>query len=149
MEGDFVEIRLEEGLHAYGRILESPTVAFYDAIGAPLENLDVLLQTPVLFKIWVMKYSFKEPHWKLVGSLELEPELTRPLWFFKRDCISGALTLYSSDSGEPVEKKATRKQCQGLECAAVWSPPHIEQRLLDHHRGVPNKWVTHFNSFLK
>jgi hypothetical protein len=148
-EGDFFQIDLGEGLCAYGRVLESPTLAFYDTSGEPLEDLNLLQKVPILFKIWVMKDVFKKPHWKLVGSLELEEELTGRIWFFKKDSISGELTLYSTHLHKTIEKKATRKQCEGLECAAVWSACHVEDRLRDHYRGVPNRAVTFYNSQLK
>lgn len=144
-EGDFVQIKLDDSLYAYGRVLESPTIAFYDTCGELVEDLNVVLKSPVLFKIWVMKDAYKKPNWKLVGSLELEEELTGRIWFFKKDSISGELTLYSTHAHKTIEKKATRKQCVGLECAAVWSACHVEDRLRDHSRGVPNRTVTFFN----
>ena len=140
-EGDFIQIKLDDRLYAYGRVLESPTLAFYDTNGELLEDLNALLKSPILFKIWVMKDAFKKPHWKLVGSLELEEVLTGRIWFFKKDSISGELTLYSTHQHKTIEKKATRNQCEGLECAAAWAASHVEDRLRDHHRGVPNKWV--------
>lgn len=32
-------------------------------------------------------------------------------------------------------------ECEGLECAAVWSPEHVEDRLRSHYAGVPCEWA--------
>jgi hypothetical protein len=61
--------------------------------------------------------------------------------FFKRDSISGKLSIYTERGGKSFEKDATLEECKQLECAAVWSANHIIDRLNDHFSGKPNKWV--------
>ncbi len=143
-EGDFFSIVLENGQHAYGRVLGSPALAFYDGIGPVVTNVQELIGRPVLFRIWAMKDCFKCLNWQLLGNQPLEEHLRERLIFFKKDSISGELSLYYSWPGKSEEKKATRQQCVGLECAAVWSACHVEQRLLDHYHEVPNKSVQVF-----
>ncbi len=140
-EGDYFQIDLGQGLFAYGRVMQSPIYAFYDVISTtPLTPRD-LDQKPFIFKIWVMRYAWKRPNWTIISRGELPEELNQRVWFSKQDAISGELTMYSTFEGKTIEKKATLKQLESLERAAAWDPGHIEERLLDHHRGVECKWV--------
>ena len=38
-------------------------------------------------------------------------------------------------------RPATKEECIGLECAAVWDPTHAEDRIRDHYLGRKNKWL--------
>ncbi|OYW29835.1 MAG: hypothetical protein B7Z47_04340 [Chthoniobacter sp. 12-60-6] len=105
-EGDFFQVKLEGGLYAYGRVLESPTLAFYDTSGEILEDLNLLLKAPVLFKIWVMKDVFKlrkRPHgsnaqdWSALRSgpqsmLRTDSGITITVSPINRSCFSKAIS---------------------------------------------------------
>lgn len=143
-EGDYFSIALGDNLYAYGRVLGSPALAFYDGIGPPISDVNELKGRQVLFKIWVMKDAFRRLNWQIIRNEPLEEGLRRRLVFFKKDKISGELSLYYSWPGRTEEVPATLKQCERLECAAVWSACHVEERLLDHVRGAPNKHVRLF-----
>jgi hypothetical protein len=140
-EGSFFEIDLGNDLYGYGRMLQYPLCAFYKTSGAKVHSIEDIGKHPVLFKIWVMKYAWKNPKWKVIGTAPLQNEFLKPTWFAKRDAISGELSMYSSWNGVVTEKKATRKQIIKLETAAVWDPDHIEDRLRDHYQGRENKWA--------
>jgi hypothetical protein len=45
-------------------------------------------------------------------------------------------SLYDPNTG--VMKEADRKNCVGLERAAVWEAEHVESRLKDHYANKPN-----------
>ena len=47
--------------------------------------------------------------------------------------------IYNPNTGEI--KKATKKECEGLECTAVWTANHLESRIEDHFAGKENVWV--------
>ena len=68
----------------------------------------------------------------LIGSDILGPR------FFKKDRIAKKLSIYDDDD---IEHPATLEEIEGLECAAVWEPQHVVDRLNDHFEGRPNKWV--------
>lgn len=140
-QGDYFQIELGAGLLAYGRVLQSPIYAFYNVITTTPLTTSELDRKALLCKICVMKYAWKKTNWKIIGYSELPIELCQRVWFAKQDSISGELTMYSEWEGKVAEKKATRKQLLGLECAAVWDPDHVEDRLRDHYNGVENKWV--------
>jgi hypothetical protein len=64
-------------------------------------------------------------------------EVLAPVPTFVRDAIGGGFLIYLRG----VVRSATRAECVGLERCAVWAPEHVEDRLRDHFRGRPNKWV--------
>jgi hypothetical protein len=135
--GDVLRISLENGSFAYGRILDEPLMSFYDLSTRTEVSLSEILGSPVLFRVWVMNQAVKRPTWEIIGSEPLDDNLKSKPTFFKYDRRDKAFSLYRDSTDIP----ATRAQCIGLECAAVWNPEHIEDRLRDHFDGRPNKWV--------
>ncbi len=75
--------------------------------------------------------------WLKVGVAPIRRDLSKAVRRYKQDAISGKLfTMVNGD-----EVPATRAQCKKLECAAVWSPEHVEDRLRDHFAGRSNVWL--------
>lgn len=142
--GDIVRIPLEDGIYAYGRLLDSLIFQAFDvqtADDAPPENITEL---PILFIVWIGLDSVERGRWPIVGHVDLtEEERTTPVKFSKQDSISGRLTIYWSDpvTKENFEIPTSLEECHKLERAAVWRPEHLEDRLRDHFEGQPNKWV--------
>jgi hypothetical protein len=136
--GDVLKIPLADGKFAFARVLKYPLVAFYNLKTERIPNIDSIISSPVIFKIWVMKYGVTSGDWPVICNAPLTPELEVPPFFFKRDPISGALSIYM---GNNIERPATLEECQGLECAAGWDPVHVVDRINDHFAGKPNKWV--------
>jgi len=138
--GDVLVIDLGDGTFGYGRVLDEPLIAFYNLrteVPFPVEEVVV---ASIAFVVYVMNYAVTEGIWPIIGREPIPGELlTEPL-FFKKDPISGKLTIYKDSTGESTP--ATREQCEGLECAVVWESEHIEDRLRDYFSGKPNKWVT-------
>jgi hypothetical protein len=96
----------------------------------------------VLFRIWVHNDAVKKGIWKVVGHEPLAVEDAAEPLFYKQDAITGALSLYHSlFANTGWERPASTTECDGLECAAVWDPEHVEDQLRDHYAGRPNKWV--------
>jgi len=137
--GDVLLIGLDNGESAFGRVLPSPLVAFYDAKSPPDLSVEEITQRPILFKIWVMDHAIKDGIWKIIGHVPLTEDLLAEPTFFKKDPITGALTLYRDSNGQEIP--ASRSDCEGLECAAVWDVRHVVDRLVDHFAGRKNAWV--------
>ncbi len=137
--GDVVQIDLGAGRFSFGRVLEEPLVAFYDLESSHIPSPQEIVQLPIVFRIWVMNFAITEGDWGVVGNVALTDDLLEPPRFFKRDSISGKLSITRTGGGDEVA--ATQKECEGLECAAVWEPEHVVDRLRDHFAGRPNKWV--------
>jgi hypothetical protein len=139
-----VEIDLHDGAKAYGRVLEEPLVAFYATRtldGEATPSLAEIAGWPVAFKIWVMNYAVTKGRWKVIGTLPLSPDLQAKPDFFKRDVMSGRLTIHDDNAPPHYERPATLAECEHLECAAVWEPEHVEDRLRDYFAGRSNRWV--------
>ncbi|NVO33403.1 immunity 26/phosphotriesterase HocA family protein [Hymenobacter lapidiphilus] len=137
--GAIVEIPLEAGKKAYGRILGEASFAFYDYVndGEPVVLAD-LVAKPILFIVAVYSDAVTQGRWQKIGRLPLEPTLqTLPLKFIQDALDETRFKVY--DNG--VIRPATREACVGLERVAVWEPEHVESRLSDHYKGQPNEWV--------
>ena len=134
-EGDVIAIALPGGRFCFSRALKSPLMAFYDLVTTTVPTIDQIVTRPVLFKIWVMR--LKSANWTLIGNRSLTEDLLMPTDFYKRDPITARLTIYR----EGREVDATREECMPLECAAVWSAEHVEERLLAHIEGRPSIWA--------
>lgn len=141
--GQFVEIGLGGGQRAFGRVLMEPLFAFYDyqVTDDTLPGLAELAALPIAFRIWVTNYVVTKNRWKVLGTLPLSADLRIAPDFFKRDPISGRLSIYNDDFAPSYERPATWAECEPLECAAVWDGEHVEDRLRDHFAGRPNRWL--------
>ena len=140
-----MEIPLGNGRRGFGRDLGLET-EFYDREASESDNVDVreLDGTPIAFRVSVMNYAFKTTSsWRVIGVLPVGEDEPRSSRKFKQDALTGALMIYWEDreKGPWREEPATLEDCAGLECAAVWDPGHIEDRLRDHFAGLPNQWV--------
>ena len=137
VEGAFVKIPLDENRHAYGRLLKRPLVGFYESDTAEDLPLAVIQSMPVSFKVWVANRAITSGRWEIVGVAPLEEELKSDPRFFKFDTIQKELSIYHQQRELP----ASWEECKDLECAAVWSAEHVEDRLRDRALGRPNKWA--------
>lgn len=137
--GDVVAIALKDGSFAFGRVLMEPLMAFYALRAERIPTLTDIVSSNIAFKVCVMNYAITHGDWPVLGNIPLEKSLTAEPLFFKRDSITGALSIYRDSTGEEVP--ATAEECAGLECAAVWEPEHVLDRLEDFFAGRPNKWV--------
>lgn len=137
--GDVVMIPLPEEGYAYGRVLEEPLMAFYDLKSSTKLSVEEIIEVPVAFKIDVMNHAITEGTWPIIGKASLTDDLKEEPLFFKKDPITKQLSIYQDSTG--IETPATAAQCKGLECAAVWEPEHVVDRLVDHFAGRPNRWV--------
>ena len=135
--GDFLKIPLGDGTLSYGRVLEDPLCCFYNYKSKIVPELTFIQGQPLAFKVWVMNYAITDGDWEVIGNLPLEDELKEAPKFFKQDPINRKLSIYHMGTDKP----ATIDECEGLECAAVWNPEHVVDRLVDMFDGKPNKWV--------
>ncbi|WP_199556334.1 Imm26 family immunity protein [Sandaracinobacteroides hominis] len=97
---------------------------------------------PIAFRLWVSNHAITKGTWPVIGSRPLLPENAEEPFFYKQDAISGRLSLYhSAFAATNYERSASLDECQHLECAAVWEPEHVVDRLNDHAAHRPNRWV--------
>ncbi len=135
--GNIVEIALPSGGLTYGIVIESPRIAFFDRKFDSQPPVDVIVEAPIAFQIWVMKYAIGK-QWSVVGHADVPSKILNANRFFKQDAISGKFSIYQSGGHE---MPATYSEIVDLERAAVWDPGHVESRLEDHYSGIENTWV--------
>ncbi|KFA91405.1 Imm26 family immunity protein [Archangium violaceum] len=144
--GSFVRIALADGSFGYGRLLESPYVAFYQhRTMSPDSDLDGLGARPVLFKTAVRHLAVDA--WELIGWRELEEHLHQPLVRFMQDVGDFRRCTIFDTAGN--SRAAEPQECVGLERAAVWEQDSIEERLLDTLLGRPNAAEEHLKVRLR
>ncbi|MBM9549246.1 immunity 26/phosphotriesterase HocA family protein [Leptospira sp. 201903074] len=139
--GHIVRIDLGRGDYCFAQILKVASYAFYD-IKTKDKDIPVaeIQKRPVLFVCAVYDYAVTEGHWEKIGKVDKGFEITEfPMKFIQDELNPKKFELYNPVTGEITP--ASRKECEGLERAAVWKPEHVEDRLRDHFNGIPNQWV--------
>ena|ERR1700743_1376357 len=137
--GAIIRVPIDEKYHTYGRIINSLVYAFYDMkTNSEITDLDLIEKSNILFKLIVHKSAVTQGYWKIIGVRELPQNLKEPVPFFKQEIgnLNDCSIVIDGNS-----KKVSPKDCIGLERLAVWGYPNVEQRLLDHYNGVPNKYT--------
>lgn len=138
--GDIIQLPVRPSGFAFAKYTPEHSYAFYKLI-SPTDKVPSnaeLVNSGVMFRIFVMDRPVKEGEWKVVGYGEVENDLLRPQKYFIQDAIrENNFEIYE----EPNRRPATRDECKGLECYAVWSQNHVEDRIEDYLNKRPCKWV--------
>jgi Immunity protein 26 len=133
--GDIVKIPLEDGTHTYARVLPDASLAFYDSRGTEDIEVSRIVTLPILFFAAVMYRAITRGRWPVVGHVLRDDGLRAPPKFIQDPLDARKFSIYEDGQIRP----ASRQECLGLECAAVWTPEQIEERLLDHYAGRTNE----------
>lgn len=131
--GMIVRIPVNEEVETFGQVLRPPEIAVFNLFrrrGADPSPHE-LKTAPTLFRVWVMNKAITSGGWRRIGMASLRPEFERTVPRYKRDAITGEMSIYI----DGVERPASPAECRGLEPAAVWSAEHVEARLRDHVGG--------------
>lgn len=140
--GDVLKIDLGDGSYSYAQVGPEPVIIFFDGTYRTEQPPEEAVRDPVAFRICVMNYAVTTGLWPVVGRAELTTENAAEPFFYKQDSISGRLYLYhSSFAATNFERPASLLECEALECAAVWEPEHVIERLRDHFAGRENRWL--------
>jgi hypothetical protein len=141
-EGDLLAIDLGDGRLSYAQVAAEPLMVFFEGCFANNLTPEEIGGLPILFRLWVANHAITRGRWSVVGRAALAPENQEEPFFYKQDAITGRLALYHSSFAKTNwERAASLAECEGLECAAVWEPEHIEDRLRDHYDGRTSKWT--------
>lgn len=137
--GDLVSIPIGDGKHFCAVALTAPLFAFLDEVLEFGQLPAGVKDQSVLFKLPVFDTAVKSGRWTVIGKVDptVLCGLDRVV-FFKQDKISGSLSAY-----EPLtntERQISFEEAEQLECAAVWAPEQVEDRLRDYLHCIPNKW---------
>jgi hypothetical protein len=139
--GAIVKIELGDGYHSYARILDKANYAFYNLrTNEEISDLNYIISKQILFIIAVYDDVVTKGRWLKIGKLPIEDSLQiLPYKYIQDKQKPGSFELYNSNTGK--SEPASKEECKGLECAAVWEANHIEERIRDHFAGRPNIWV--------
>ncbi|MGE9795819.1 Imm26 family immunity protein [Acinetobacter baumannii] len=137
--GALLQIDLKNGQYAFGRVVNKEETLFYDFFTDNISNLNLaeIYSAKELFRVSVMKYAITSGQWTVIDNKPIEADLALPNKYFMQDMITKEFSVYHQGHITP----ATYEDIKGLECAAVWEPEHVEDRLRDYFAGVPNIWV--------
>ncbi|WP_286157229.1 Imm26 family immunity protein [Sinorhizobium sp. RAC02] len=119
--------------------MTSPLFAFFEGVSEHEHPSAIAGDHPILFKLAVMDSAVRSGRWPVIGKVdEATVSSLENIVFFKQDSISGKLSAYNPITN--IESQLSFDEADSLECTAVWSAEHVEDRLRDHLSGVPNKW---------
>lgn len=131
-------VALSDGSSVHAVALPEADFAFLDTRFAELDKLSSVLAYPMLFRVAVHKSAWNTDRWKRLGKVDLPSSMMDPQPTFIQDSLDPRkLEIYLRGEIRP----ASEAECVGLERCAVWGPEHVEDRLLDHYQGKPNKWL--------
>jgi Immunity protein 26 len=139
--GAVIELDLQNGYYAYGRILEGADYGIYDYYSTQQIkslDLDAVINSPFIFIIAVYNHAINSRRWIKIGKVPSSSLAQQPLKFIQDALNPKQFSLYDPITGSI--KPASKHECTGLECASVWEPEHVEERICDHYAGRPNKY---------
>ena len=136
--GGILKIPLGDSWHTYGQMTGDAEIAFFDAKTQTDLPLSEIITRPILFRVGVDSYAVTKFVWLKVGKISFPAELKVPQPEYIQDALNPErFEIYFA--GET--RSATREECKGLECCAVWSPEQVVDRINDYYSGVPCRWV--------
>ena len=137
--GAVVSIPLTNGSHSYGQMFNAPEHALFNVKTTDeIPPEDVVLHSAIC-RLWVMGYAHSQGRWIKVGNATVSNSLQEPVRRCNQDALNPEIIRLTHDGCDgPL---GTIEDCDSLECAAVWDPKHVEDRLRNHFTVVPNEWV--------
>lgn len=135
--GGVLKVPLGGRWHAYAWTLPEVDFALFDLrTDAEMPAAEVVTH-PVAFRVMVNASAYLDGLWPRIGKVAPPPEVLAPVPTFIQDQFTGQFSIYLAGD----IRSATRAECIGLECCAVWAPEHVEDRLRDHFAGRRCKWI--------
>ena len=123
--GDVYAIPLPSGKFAFGRTFADGDIGIYEHIGNNLTDLPS--KENYQFIVGVYEDVLKSGNWLFVENRPFASEEDAwPPPAFICDSLSGEFSLYHKGVITP----STKKQCWGLERAAVWDAEHVVDRIM-------------------
>ena len=138
--GFIYQIALPDGSFAYALMANKIETVFFDINPRTPVSAEVVLSSPVLFRTVVMNAALRR--WTRIASVSVSQELAKPGRYYREDALhKGRFAIRDLGTADYNGVPATREECIGLECNAVWSQIHIETRLMDQFAGRQGRWT--------
>ena len=139
-KGSILEIKLDIGKYSYAQDLDVDVLFFDIYLNEPLKDINILNDFEPLFFLGIYNDVITSGRWPKVGKLPIKRKyLIVPMKFIQDPLNRRKFEIYDPNTGKISQ--ASKEECLGLECAAVWEGHHVEDRIRDHYLGVPNIWV--------
>lgn len=135
--GTVFAIPMSEGCFCFAVVCPGPDCAFFLFRGQSEHPPPNLAQQSIAFRVYIAKDTPRLGKWKKVTTMDLPAALSSPNEYAHRPI--GSDEVFALRQGQKRVIDAT--QAAGLELAATWFSPHIEQRLTDALHGRPNEFV--------
>ncbi len=133
--GGILKIDLGDGTFSFARVCREPLIAFYDIRSSVVLPHEYILKRKILFRIGIYNYSITHGIWELIGKAPLEESLKEKPQFYRYDPLVGKYYFYVDGTNNDIP--TTWEECNSFECASVWEPGAVEQRLRDYFDGRP------------
>ena len=140
-EGALLEINIDDQYYVYAQILRNGLgYAFFDyRTTNKITDFEILNQANILFILMVYNDVITIGRWMKVGKMPIRKDLlVLPMKYIQDAQNPDFFELYNPNTGEIT--KATKEECLGLECSAVWEAEHVESRIIDYYEGRKNIW---------
>lgn len=138
--GFIVKIPLLHNQHSYGQLLSQGSIAVFDIITDKELEISKIIKNDLLFIVTIYSDVIPSGRWLKMSKAEINQQLsTLPMKFIQDPLDSDAFELYDPNTGDI--RKATRKECEGLERSSIWAAEHVESRIRDHFAAKENTWV--------
>ena len=138
--GAIVKIPLKDNEHSYAVVLPKACFGVFDVKTNQALDIGEIYSKKILFIVAVYNAAVTSGRWEKIGKVELDERFeTLPMHFIQDPINPTLFRKYNPNTGEMFP--ATKQDCLGLECAAVWQAEHVEDRIWDYHLGRENKWV--------
>ncbi len=137
--GQVFQVPLGNGLFGYGQVATKTKQVFFDyQDDGSAEDLEKIIQRPMLFIICVDSYVIKEGLWKVLGVLPVNPDFEKEEDVFSYDSIKEKYVIWKTGIHKVI---ATPEEIYNLECFSSWEHGAVADRLRDHFAGRPCYWV--------
>jgi Immunity protein 26 len=138
--GAVLEIYVDNKYFVYAQIHDGGYVFFDFKSDKKIKDLNILVNTPILFIVAIFRDVVTKGLWLKIGKLPIRPELEKlPLKFIQDAIKPEKFELYNPNNGEITI--TTFDKIKGLERTAVWEAHAIEDRIRDYYNGVPCAWL--------
>lgn len=133
--GTYFAIHLDGGF-GYGRLIRDGNFVCFDVRSTTVLPVSEVKKARPLFTIFVSRYAILDGRWQAIGKEPLEPELDRPIRFYREDPITGIVDFYVEGEFEPYQGEDLSK----MEQCSVWHWFHVESRLAEALFGRKNRY---------
>lgn len=130
--GDVFSIDLGNGWYGYGISTSSSDALFvnhFSTVATPA--LEDILAADALFRVVVNSSAYGSKGWGIVGKIDLPKKWAEPVDYWNRPIGQDQFFIVTANGMKP----ASREEVSGLEVAAAWYAPHIEERLRANQKG--------------